>query len=74
MGSCYGGSACDPQKLPFMTREQIYQEVRYNIKCLMSKGGYVAASVHNITSDVSAENIVALFDAIHKFGIYNNFK
>ncbi len=62
---CYWGGACDPQHtLPFASPEDVKKEVRYNMKCLKPGGGFIAASVHNITYDVPPENIVALFDGI----------
>ena len=33
-------------------------------------GGYVVAAIHNIRPEVPPENIVAMVEAVHEFGIY----
>jgi len=48
--------------LPFGTPDEVRAEVRRMIDCVALGGGYVLNSVHNIQNDVSAENIVAMFD------------
>jgi uroporphyrinogen decarboxylase len=54
----------DTQKLlPFGTPDEVGAETRRIIEVLGKGGGYVLNSVHNIQSEVPAENIVAMFDA-----------
>ena len=65
------GGLCDTQHtLPFGTPEQVRDEVRKNINCFKPGGGYVAANIHNITAEVPAKNIIAMFDAAKEFGNY----
>jgi uroporphyrinogen decarboxylase len=45
-------------------------EVRRRIHDLGPSGGFVVAAVHNIQPDVPPENILALADAVRKFGTY----
>ncbi len=67
----FWGGLCNNQKtLPFGTPKQIREEVRKNFDCLMSGGGYIASSIHNITAEVPPENIVAMFDAANEFRSY----
>jgi uroporphyrinogen decarboxylase len=67
----FWGGACNTQKtLPFGTPDQIRSEVRRNMECLKSKGGYIAANIHNITAEVPPQNVVAMFDAIIEFRDY----
>ncbi|MHA1135671.1 MAG: uroporphyrinogen decarboxylase family protein [Candidatus Thorarchaeota archaeon] len=67
----FWGGICDTQNtLPFGTPEQIRKEVKYNMNCLKPNGGFVAASIHNITAEVPPENIVAMFDAVLEFRDY----
>jgi len=67
----FWGGLCNTQKtLPFGTPEQIREEVRYNFKCLKPGGGYIASNIHNITAEVSPENIIAMFDAANEFRSY----
>ena len=67
----FWGGMCNTQKtLPFGTPEQIRNEVRENMECFKSGGGYVAANIHNITAEVPPQNIVAMFDAVKEFRNY----
>jgi len=67
----FWGGICNSQKtLPFGTPEEIKNEVRYNIECFKQGGGYIAASIHNITAEVPPQNIVAMFDAVNDFRNY----
>jgi uroporphyrinogen decarboxylase len=68
--SFWGGAVNSQKTLPFGTPAEIAQEVEKNLKCFMPNGGYVASNIHNITSEVPAENITAMFDALLKFGKY----
>ncbi len=56
--------------LPFGTPEEVRQEVRRVISILGPGGGYMLASVHTLMNDVSAENILAMVDAVEEFGRY----
>lgn len=63
----FWGGLCDPQHtLTFGTPQQITEEVTRNVNAFKPGGGYVGANVHNITAEVPAENIVAMFDAAIK--------
>ncbi len=65
--------AIDTQKvLPLGTPEEVRAEVRRIIDTLGKGGGYILASVHNIQAEVSAENIVAMFDEGKSYGIYRH--
>jgi uroporphyrinogen decarboxylase len=48
----------------------VAEEVRRIIGVLGRGGGYLFTSCHSIQPDVSAENIVALFDSAVKYGKY----
>jgi uroporphyrinogen decarboxylase len=59
----FWGGLCDTQStLPFGTPQKVREEAQHNMKCLKPGGGYVASNVHNITAEVPAENIVAMFE------------
>ena len=60
----FWGGLCNPQgTLPFGTPEQVRMETKQNVERFKPGGGFVAANVHNITAEVPAANIVAMFDA-----------
>lgn len=61
----------DIQKvLPQGTTEEVYTEMRKRISGLAPGGGYILGAAHNIQVDVPPQNIVAMFEAAHKFGTY----
>lgn len=56
--------------LPSGSPEDVRQEVKLRIAQFSAGGGFVAAPVHNIQSDVPPENIVAFSEAVREFGRY----
>ncbi|MEA3458822.1 MAG: uroporphyrinogen decarboxylase family protein, partial [Candidatus Thermoplasmatota archaeon] len=56
--------------LPDGSPEEVQQEVRRVINALGPGGGYMLASVHTIMNDVPAENVLAMVDAVEKYGSY----
>ncbi|MGQ9667590.1 MAG: uroporphyrinogen decarboxylase family protein [Anaerolineae bacterium] len=58
------------QVLPRGTPESIEREVMQRIYDLGRDGGYILAPCHNISFDVPPANVVALFDAAQRYGIY----
>lgn len=56
--------------LPLGTPDEVRAEARKRIADLGPGGGYVVDAVHNIQSDVPAENIVALYEEAAAFGRY----
>jgi uroporphyrinogen decarboxylase len=56
--------------LPTGTPDEVRAEVRRVIEILGPGGGYMVSSVHTVMDDVSAENILAMVDAVEEFGTY----
>jgi uroporphyrinogen decarboxylase len=56
--------------LPHGKPGEVREEVKNKIKHLAPGGGYILSGGHNIQADVSAENVVALFDSAYEFGNY----
>jgi uroporphyrinogen decarboxylase len=56
--------------LPEGTPDEVQEEVRRVINALGPGGGYMVASVHTIMNDVPAENVLAMVDAVEKYGRY----
>lgn len=56
--------------LPYGTPQDVREEVRLRIEQFGHGGGFVAASVHNIQSDVPPENICAMSEAVREMGVY----
>lgn len=58
------------QVLPFGSPEKVIEEVKKRVGDLAPGGGYVLSAVHNIQPNVSAENIVTMYDSAAEFGKY----
>jgi len=58
------------QTLPFGTPQQVRQEVRRLFEIMKPGGGFIAGTSHKIQADTPVDNILALMDAYHEFGIY----
>ena len=56
--------------LPAGTPEDVEVEVRRRILEMGQDGGYLLAPTHDIQSDTPVENVLALFDAAKKWGVY----
>ena len=56
--------------LPHGTVADVEREVARRIRDLGPGGGYVVASVHNLQPDVPPENLVAMVEAVRKYGRY----
>jgi hypothetical protein len=67
----WGGGVDTQHTLPFGTAEEVGQEVRERIEILGPGGGFVFNSIHNIQARVPVENLLALFDTLHEYGIYH---
>jgi len=66
----FHGAIDTQQILPSGTVSEVEAEVRRCLRVLGPGGGYVLAPVHNVQPDVPPENLVAMCQAVHKFGTY----
>lgn len=65
---CFWGGGMDPRViLNTGTPAQVKDEVKRRLDILNPGGGFVFNNIHNIMPDVSAENIIALFDAVQEY-------
>jgi uroporphyrinogen decarboxylase len=56
--------------LPKGTPKDVEAEVRVRILEMGRGGGYILAPTHDIQADTSVENVLALFDAAMRWGVY----
>ncbi len=66
----WGGGIDSQHVLPFVSPEQVREEVRKNVEILKPGGGYVFNNVHNIQAGVPPQNIIAMYEAAYEFGFY----
>lgn len=62
------GGGIDNEVLSFETIEDIRRDVQQQMLALSPGGGYLFATIHNISPEVPPENIVAFFEAGKEFG------
>ena len=67
----FWGGGCDPVVLQFGSPAEVEAEVRRRIEDFAPGGGFVFGSVHNIQANVPPANIVAMFEAAHRYGVYH---
>ena len=66
----WGGGVDTQHILPYGTVQQVREEVKRRIEDLAPNGGFVFSAVHNIQSDVTPENFMAMWQALQDFGKY----
>jgi uroporphyrinogen decarboxylase len=66
----WGGGVETQNILPNGTADDVRRDVEKNVCVLKEDGGYVFNTVHNIQADVPPENIIAMWEALQKFGKY----
>lgn len=58
------------QVLPLGTPEDVRKMVKYAAENAKRGGGYIFGTAHNIQADTHIENVAALFEAYHEYGVY----
>jgi uroporphyrinogen decarboxylase len=66
----FWGAIDTMQVLPFGKPEDVRREVKRVVHDLGPGGGYILSAVHNIQPNVSAENIIAMYEAAREYGTY----
>jgi uroporphyrinogen decarboxylase len=65
----FWGGGCDTQRmLATATLDEIREHVRERLAVFKPAGGYVFNQVHNIQTNVPAENIIAMLEAAYEWG------
>lgn len=68
----WGGAADSQYVLQTGSVQQVKDEVRQRIEDFAPGGGFVFAPIHNIQYNVPPENVAAMWDTLHEYGIYQN--
>jgi uroporphyrinogen decarboxylase len=66
----WGGGVDTQRVLGQATPAEIKDHVQRNIEALAPGGGFIFAAVHDIQANVPPENIMAMWEAWHEYGIY----
>ncbi len=66
----WGGGVDTQGILPMGTPAEVREDVKRNLDALMPDGGYVFNTIHDIQADVPVENIVAMIETLHEYGVY----
>ncbi len=57
--------------LAFGTVQDVVDNVRETLEIMMPGGGYCLAPTHSLQDNTPVENIVAMYEAAHKYGCYD---
>lgn len=63
----WGGGIDTQHTLPFGTAEEVYRETAERLQLFSQGGGFVFNTIHNIQAPTTAENLMAMFQAIEDF-------
>jgi uroporphyrinogen-III decarboxylase len=66
----WGGGIDTQSVLPFGNREMVQEQVKERIGIFAPGGGFVFSPIHNIQYDAPVDNLLAMFEAVHKYGQY----
>jgi uroporphyrinogen decarboxylase len=66
----WGGGVDTQNVLPNASPAELSDHVKRNIDALAPGGGFVFATVHNIQGEVPPQNIMAMWEALQKYGKY----
>jgi uroporphyrinogen decarboxylase len=66
----WGGGIETQNILPYGTPEEVREDVKRNLEALMTGGGFVFNTVHNIQAEVPPENIMAMWETLQEYGKY----
>jgi uroporphyrinogen decarboxylase len=67
---CYRGCISTAGPLAFGTAEEVRECVRRTLEIMMEGYGYHFAPTHQIQDNSPVENVVAMYQAAHDFGVY----
>ena len=68
---CLHGSIDTQYVLPQGSPRQVAENVRRMIDVLGSGGGFILAPCHVLQTDVTSENVCAMYETGHEYGAYN---
>jgi uroporphyrinogen decarboxylase len=66
----WGGGVDIQHTLPFSTPQEVEDEVKRHIEDLAPGGGFVFAATQAIQPETPPENIIAMWNALQRYGIY----
>jgi uroporphyrinogen decarboxylase len=67
---CYRGCISTAGPLAYGTPEEVRENVRQTLAIMMEGGGYHFAPTHQIQDNSPVENVIAMYQAAHDFGVY----
>jgi uroporphyrinogen decarboxylase len=67
---CYRGCISTAGPLSFGTVEEVTKIVRCTLDIMMNGYGYHFAPTHEIQDNTPTENVIAMYQAAHTYGIY----
>jgi corrinoid protein of di/trimethylamine methyltransferase len=69
---CMAGNIDIEYPLTHGTPEEVREDVRKHMEVMKPGGGYVCGSSHSIVNYIPHENFIAMLNAVHTFGVYED--
>jgi len=66
----WGGGLDTQRVLPFGSPREVTDQVRERLRTFGAGGGFVFNTVHNVQARVPVENVLALYQAVRRHGVY----
>jgi uroporphyrinogen decarboxylase len=66
----WGGGVDTQRVLGTGTPEQVREDVKRRLNDFMPGGGFIFNTVHNIQGNVPVENIIAMWETLQEYGVY----
>jgi uroporphyrinogen decarboxylase len=67
---CYRGCISTAGPLVYGTAEEVREYARHTLEIMMDGYGYHFAPTHQIQDNTPVENVIAMYQAAHDFGVY----
>lgn len=67
----FQGAISTTGKLAFGTPDEVEEDVRRTLEILMPGGGYILAPAHMIQDNTPTENVLRMYEAAKKYGVYS---
>lgn len=67
---CYRGCISTTGLLSFGNPDDVRQDVKHTLEIMMKGYGYHFAPTHEIQDNTPTENVIAMYQAVHDFGVY----
>ena len=67
---CYRGCLSTAGALAYGSVQDVVEDVKHTLKIMMDGYGYHFAPTHDMQDNSPVENVIAMYQAVHDYGVY----